>query len=162
MHDSWRDDQAAESYNPDRPLTVEQAEAVLGLSHDDAVTAVERARENRPLTVTEAEAMFEATDAAELARQERAEVRIRFVYLIDGEPKLGTVDDYAHDLDHGALAGVEVSRLVHVLTTDERGAMALREAQATVTMGDYDDDDYSTVTVRVADDVSSYRIDGRA
>lgn len=119
--------------------------------------------QNRPLTTTEAEAMFEATDAAKLARQERERTEPkRFVYLLDGEPKVGTVDDYAHDHDQAHHYGVAIGHTAYIVTSDVSGRMALTEVPITATSSGYDLDDYATMTITVGADEGSYRIDGRA
>ena len=82
----------------------------------------------------------------------------RFVYLVEGEPHVGTVTDYARAMEEAHYAGlsVDTSRVWAFLGD---GSVALKPA---VTASGYDEDDYSTLTVRLGDETATARIDGRA
>lgn len=86
-----------------------------------------------------------------------------FVYLVEGEPSVGTISDYAKAVEHGHYGGLSVDNTVW--TFDENGrAQALT---ARFSSSPYDEDDYSYLTVElefVKDDpeTATVRIDGRA
>jgi hypothetical protein len=84
------------------------------------------------------------------------------LWLVEGELYAGTLDDYALGLDAASLGGLAISDRVWEVTigTDDRPVLVERKPD--VSHSGYDADDWATVTVRVADEVASYRADGRA
>lgn len=80
-----------------------------------------------------------------------------FVYLVEGEPHVGTVKDYAEALEHAYYSGLDVDNRVWSFGPDGPNAVV-----ASVSTTPYDENDYAHVTVSVGDDVAAFRIDGRA
>jgi hypothetical protein len=96
---------------------------------------------------------------------EAADVRIeqgRYVYVVEGEPYVGTVQDVAKAFEHAHYGGVDVSATVYVFepATGRPPAPVAKSIEITTT--DYDADDYASAIIRIGDESASYRIDGRA
>jgi hypothetical protein len=86
----------------------------------------------------------------------------RFVYLVEGEPYLGTIFELAHVLEEAHYSGIDVGPDVYVFAEGRPVAHTYR----THSTG-YNADDYATVFVELElehDDPeeASYRLDGRA
>lgn len=87
----------------------------------------------------------------------------RFVYLVDGEPYVGTVADVAHAIEQGHYAGLDIG---DVVWTFDGGSPVGHDV--TTRSSEYNADDYATVEVEIdpldgrVPYVASYRIDGRA
>lgn len=86
-----------------------------------------------------------------------------FVYVVEGEPHVGTVRDLARALDEANMAGLEVGPFVY--TVDREGGH-LEPTPYTTAGTPYNEDDYATVTVTVplagGPQTATYRVDGRA
>lgn len=88
------------------------------------------------------------------------------VYLVDGEPHVGSVNDYAKALEQASYADLDVDPFVYVFEDGTPYAHLV-----TVTTSGFDSDDYATTTVEVViqrgdsqgrSETASVRIDGRA
>ncbi len=89
-------------------------------------------------------------------------------YLVDGEPHLGGIADYARAHEMAHYVGLDVPDVVWtwnvVLTPDAPGGATWGWTyhHVEVTAEPYDNHDRATVVLRVLDQQASYRIDGRA
>jgi hypothetical protein len=92
-----------------------------------------------------------------------------FVYLVEGEPYVGDINDYAKALEQAQYSGIEVHN--HVWTFDGEYAGGARGRPVShivrTKTTDYDENDYAYMTVSIefaCDDPeeATVRIDGRA
>lgn len=82
----------------------------------------------------------------------------RIVYVVEGEPFVGTIESYAKALVHGHYAGIGVDATVWTV-----GRNGLEPTLAKVTMSDYDEDDWAYLTVELEfSETATAKIDGRA
>lgn len=86
----------------------------------------------------------------------------RLVYVVEGEPSVGTLAEYAETLEMAHYSSCDVSPHVWAFAPDrgERGDF-VRLTPSFETTG-FDASDFSTTTVRLGDAETSFRIDGRA
>lgn len=95
------------------------------------------------------------------------DVTDKYVYLIDGEPSIGTLDDYAHAQEMGAYSGIDVSAGLWVITVPPKHITPVLvevrpEVTTYVTPDDHGYPDYREYRLICGDDEASYRIDLRA
>ena len=85
----------------------------------------------------------------------------RIVYVVEGEPFVGTVGDYAKALEQATYSDITVERTVWVF----RGGEAAVAVTPSVSVSPYNEDDYATMTVSIEVDgsieMASVRLDGR-
>ena len=86
------------------------------------------------------------------------DVMRRFVYLVDGEPFAGTVQNLAAAMRNATYSGEDVWS-GEVFTFQE--GQAVSHKVTTYSTG-YNSDDWSAVTVEVLGDAASYVVDGRS
>lgn len=81
----------------------------------------------------------------------------RFVYLVEGEPYVGTVDDVAHALELAHYSAVDVSPYAWTFDAGEPERHEIEVQAAPAPLGDY-----QHVTVRIDGAEGRYKIDLRA
>lgn len=105
--------------------------------------------------------------AARIARHREAitqeEEQGRYVYTVEGEPMLGSLGHYAKALEMAHYSGLGVSHFLGRVRTDANGeAFTVEMVEPELDTSANTGDDYSRTTVRVGEEVASFRIDLRA
>lgn len=92
-----------------------------------------------------------------------------FVYLVEGEPHVGTVSDYAKAAEAAHYAGLDLCGVVFTFLPNPHspGGAYVERTTPKITQGPYSDDDYATLVVELEfvkgdPEVATVRIDGRA
>lgn len=80
-----------------------------------------------------------------------------FVYIVEGEPYVGTLNDYAKALEQECYGAITVEP--DVWTWVEGG---WQRVSPRVKVRPFDDNDYATMTVSAFGQTATVRIDGRA
>lgn len=84
---------------------------------------------------------------------------IKFVYVVEGEPFVGDISDYAKAYEHCYYSGLELQPWIW-LTTNDPEEMYRTAPQRTST--GYDENDYAVVTFAYGEDEANITLDGRA
>ena len=81
------------------------------------------------------------------------------VYLVEGEPYIGTVNDYAKAVENAHYSGIGVDNTVWTFDADGKPV----PTRVQFSGGDkFNEDDYAYLTIRVGADEATVKIDGRA
>lgn len=80
-----------------------------------------------------------------------------FVYLVEGEPYVGSLADYAKALEQCHYAGLDVGTDLYWWSEETWKRVTPR-----VRTSAYNEDDYATMTIEAFGQSASVRIDGRA
>lgn len=86
----------------------------------------------------------------------------RFVYLVEGEPYVGTVADYARAYENAYYSGLDINPDVCVFTVaDPASGVVTAWDCIKRSVSDFDEDDYANVTFNFNGETASIRLDGR-
>ena len=81
----------------------------------------------------------------------------QYVWDTEGFMRVGTLADYAHDLEQAHYCGIGVSAEIKTWPCD-----AEHTFKPEITQHPYDDNDYALVDVTVGNESTSYHLDGRS